>query len=96
MATVPDTGAGVNCGCSADGHGQRIYRCRLHESAPRLLLALKQVAAQQQRTVDWIRTHNVVFDGDGGKWEKVAFSIYTDLVVVTSLSEEAIKEASDA
>ena len=87
METVTDTGPGVNCGCSADGHGQRIYRCRLHASAPRLREALAGwIMAAAMRGAD-VPPHIY------GWAASIAGSAY---ISVTEVTEAAIKEASDA
>lgn len=58
--------------------------------------ALREIAAQQQKTLAWLEANGIVFDGplgtDPKNWQHVAFSIYTDLCEVDMIAHNALKE----
>jgi hypothetical protein len=62
--------------------------------------ALQEIANQQQKTLGWLRSNRVVFDGplgnDPANWQHVAFSIYTDLCEAASLARAAVPAETDA
>ncbi len=68
--------------------------------------ALECIAAQQPTTLAMIQRNGFVFATPLGKpdaertdaerWEKLAFSIYTDLCIVDSVARAALDEAEDS
>lgn len=46
----------------------------------------------QPHALEIIKREGFIFDGSGGKWEKLAFSFYTDLCNIDSRATQLFKE----
>jgi hypothetical protein len=53
--------------------------------------ALRWAASQQPEAVEIFRRENFVFDNKNGRWEKLAFTLYSMLVEIHSTSEQVLK-----
>ncbi len=71
-----------------------------------LLLALERIAEWQPAVLETLRRNGVVFTTrldkpddertEAERWEKIAFSIYTDLCEMDSIARAALDGARDA
>lgn len=57
-----------------------------------LTKALKRCAGFQPHALNIFRKHKFVFAGKGGRWEKLAFTLYTDLCAINSICRNALEE----
>ncbi len=55
--------------------------------------ALEATARASRQTLDIIQKENFVFDGSGDRWEKLAFTIYTELTQASTDAKDALAEA---
>lgn len=58
----------------------------------RLEKAVKRCERFQPEAVNLLRKNGFVFAGKGGKWEKLAFTFYTDLCEINSICREALSD----
>lgn len=56
----------------------------------KLVKALKQCRGFQANALEIIRKHKFIFRGKGGRWEKLAFTFYTDLCEIHRICENAL------
>lgn len=82
-----------------DAYRSKVMYERARDDAEALAQALEQIAAQQQKTVGWMRANGIVFDGplgtDPKNWQHVAFSVYTNLCEVDDLARAALAARSN-
>lgn len=57
--------------------------------------ALTDVAAMQPRALLLFRTEGFVFNGSGGVWEKLAFTLYTMLVEAHEKCQAVLDDAEN-
>ena len=60
--------------------------------AKRYREALVRIGAQQQRTLEVLRSNGIVFDDLSDHWQKVAFTIYTDLCEMDTWAHQALND----
>jgi ATPase subunit of ABC transporter with duplicated ATPase domains len=61
----------------------------------RLTAALREIGAQQQKTLAVIESNGFVFDSIGkepGNWQHLAFTIYTDLCQVDTIAHQTLND----
>lgn len=51
---------------------------------------MERIAEQQSKTLDWLQANGIVFDNLDDHWQKVAFSIYTDLCETDTIARAAL------
>ena len=56
--------------------------------------ALEFAAQALDRTQAWMRTNGVVMDDLNEPWQKVAFSVYTDLAEVSERARHALEDVT--
>ena len=54
--------------------------------------ALEMIGAKQQETLETLRSNGIVFDDLGDHWQKVAFTIYTDLCEMDTWAHQALDD----
>ena len=62
----------------------------------RLVGVLTFASTATERTQAWMRKNGVVFKKEGGHWEGVAFSVYTDLVEVAEQARAVLASVKEA
>jgi hypothetical protein len=72
--------------CCACGVVQECERCRQHESEVKRLRALCRDNLDSAK--DIIERENFVFDNLGNRWQKLAFTFYTTLVMMAEAAGE--------
>ena len=55
--------------------------------------ALERIAAKQPETLETLRANGIVLDDLTDKWQKVAFTIYSDLCEVDIWARQALEDA---
>lgn len=61
-----------------------------------LLAALKEVKNAPRDMLDMMNREGIVFDGTGGKWEKLALTLYSQIVATAKIAKDAIASAAIA
>jgi hypothetical protein len=49
------------------------------------------IAGAQERALAMIEKQKFVFDGTGGRWEKLAFTLYTDICEMSAHAEMVLE-----
>jgi hypothetical protein len=52
--------------------------------------AMERIAVQQPKTLDWLEANGIIFDNMDDHWQKVAFSVYTDLCEMDTIARSAL------
>jgi hypothetical protein len=60
-----------------------------------LIEALKQCQQFQPDALDKCRKHKFVFRGKGGRWEKLAFTFYSNLCEINSICRNVLESDRD-
>ena len=68
---------------------------RLRALNERYKKALEDFEKAQQEILAIIRRENFVFDNTGGRWEKLAFSLYTEICSISSIAKQALTETEE-
>jgi hypothetical protein len=56
---------------------------------------LKYVAGQSKEALAIIQREGFVFDHSGGRWEKLAFTLYSDLVAISTDARHRLEEIEE-
>ena len=80
-----------------DGAAQLIstYRARLLDEAAELADVAMAVSKRPDECKRMFEREGFIFDGTGGRWEKLALSLYTMLVIDCEAATEALRKAGD-
>jgi hypothetical protein len=65
----------------------------LIQAAPDMYDACEDIVRTPARALAGIQENDFVFDGSGGRWEKLAFTLYNMLISNASVAEQAIDRA---
>lgn len=64
----------------------------LVEMAERYKRGLEKIGAKQQETLETLRSNGIVFDNISDHWQKVGFTIYTDLCEMDAWAHHALDD----
>lgn len=81
-----------DCGCKSTEYEAKI--AHLQECLDEAEKVLQSTSEASRKQLDIIQAEGFVFNGEGGRWEKLAFTLYSALVEVSTDARHWIEDTA--